>query len=201
MSKDKFSDCRQILMPEEVMMSFKTFLKILLGVALFAFAIIALKWKTGERDVQVAYTQSSRVKTDIVETNTQRMMNVNAQASGLMAGAEQSTAQTSLVPVRSSGSDDDGVNLFVTGTYRVKTGRYFAAADRDVYNQLVKLSAQTDTRKYEKYLNKGLDNGSIIFLDQGQSVVLNEVSSDQKTIQVSLFGESKAWWTGVSCIK
>ncbi|MBN2842328.1 MAG: hypothetical protein JXM68_04515, partial [Sedimentisphaerales bacterium] len=64
-------------------MSFKTFLKILLGVALFVFAIIALKRTTGEREVQAAYTQSSRVKADIVETNTQRMMNVNAQASGL----------------------------------------------------------------------------------------------------------------------
>jgi len=183
----------------------KTFLKIVLAVVILVFVIISFKQKSREQTTQVEYSESRTVNTDIVETQTQRMMNVNSMAEGMMSDAETSSNIQSSSSGQSLSQNqqdrEETLHLIVTGTYGINPGKYFGCVNRENFQDLVKLASQTDTRKFDKLMKKGLANGDCTYFERNEKVVLNEIGSDKKEIRVNRFGESQSYWTSVDAIK
>ena len=182
----------------------KTILKIALALAIGAFIFFSVRWKSKEQETQVAYTQSHSISTDIVETQTQRMMEVNAQTAGLMSGGETASpssgsSSSGYTPTRSSYEDEP--ILVVTGTYIVKTGKFFGCTQRKDYDNLMKLASQPDTRKFDKLMEKGIASEEYTYFTKGDAVVLEEIYAGKTAVRVSRFGKNKSYWTSINAIK
>jgi hypothetical protein len=182
----------------------KTVLKIILALAIFGFVVVSIIRKTGEKETQIALTHSqSHVNTDIVDNQTQRMLDVNNQAAGLLNGGPSNSttkSNTNYTPYV-SGSDNEFLHLIVTGSYTINPGRYFGCSNQDLFRELLKYSARTDARKFDKLMQKGLSNGDCTWFETSEIVILEELSGENSAARVSRSGDNRSWWTEVSAIK
>jgi hypothetical protein len=183
-------------------MSFKTILKIILGISIFVFVVISLNWRSKEKEVMIEHSTKTKVSTEIVDVNTQRMMNANSQSENVLPSGDTSpTGNTSYVPPRPSSSTNTIASLIIKGTYTIKKETSFGCKEVSLLEDMIKYSSLPDKRKLEKSLNKGISNGDCISLETGDKVILEELAAGKTIARVRKAGESELWWISIETIK
>ena len=180
-------------------MSIKTFLKIVLGVVIIIFVVFAFKWKSGEHATQAQYVESHKVNTDIVESNTRRMMIANAQAEFMMS--QENEVAPGLGQTQSSTEENSQIQLYVSRTYFIKSGDYFGCTQKDALTKLLKFSASGETARFNKLWDKMTKDNDCTVFKQKEPVIAAEISPDNSMVKVSRPGEDKTWWTTAAALR
>ena len=164
---------------------------------------IEFNWKKKETTTQVESTQTKDIHTDIVDTQTNRMMSANAQAGGLVATGKVATQDintnsSNYIP---SSSGPETIELKLNRTYSIKQGEYFGCDSKDLLHRLVRYNSSGDTKRFDKLMNKTLASGKCAYFRYSEAVRLEEISSDNKDVRVNRYSEDKLYWTLIEAIR
>lgn len=187
-------------------MSFKAVLAIALAVVIIVFVLFSFNWKSKETSAEVGHTQTSKVQTDIVDKQTDRMMSANSQTGNLMASGDKplynaSEAPSDYIPSRDDSPKKEVVNLKVDRTYSVNGGNYYGCKSVFLLRRLLRFEATGDEKPFTGLLEKSLNKGDCVKFRRGETLRLLEISADGKEIKVSLFGDNNTLWTTAAAIQ
>lgn len=183
-------------------MSFKTVLKIALGIVIFILVTISFKWKTKKKEVMIEHSTQTRVDADVVDIQLQNMHNANAQSDGMMFNQDGTQSRNTKVEAPQTSTPNETKSALVNkGSYTIRKANAFGCANEKLLNDLLKYVSANDDKKLNKYLNKGLDRGDCTKFEQGEKVILEESSPHSSIAKVRKVGESQLWWINTDILK
>jgi hypothetical protein len=181
-------------------MKTKVLLTIALAIVIIVFVLFSLNWRTKETSDQVSYTQTSKVQTDIVDKQTDRMMSANSQTGNLMATGDKpvygtSTAPSEYIPSGVKTTPEEVTTLKLDRTYSVKGGEFFGCKNVFLLRRLLRYETSGDDKAFKMLLDKSIAKENCFQFSRGEALKLLEISSDSKEIKVVRFSDSTPLWT------
>jgi hypothetical protein len=184
----------------------KVILFIALAAVITVFVLFSFNWKSKEQTTQVEYTKTSKVQTDIVDRQTDRMMSANAQAGDMVATGvkpvlDASREPSAYIPSGAAPVETEEEPLKISWTYSVKAGDYFGCESPLLLRRLVKYVQAYDDTRFKKLMDKSMAAGTAVYFRRGEAVRVEEINAGAKEVRVSRYGDSKSYWTVFESIR